>query len=638
MSLRVLLSVTHLLGVGHLNRAATIARALAEAGHEVTLVSGGLPSPLLAAGDVRLVQLPPVKVAGTAFSRLLSPDGELASPSYLAGRREALLAALETARPKVVITELYPFGRRALAAENHALVAAARRMNPRPAVLASVRDVLVASSKRERIAETHDILRAFYDAVLVHGDPAVLPLEASWPIADDLRPLLRYTGYIDDGRAAEIAGAGGAGEILVSGGGSAASLPLYRSAVAAAREIAGRRWRILVGAGVSENDFLDLRADAPAHVTVERARPDFPALLGQAAVAVSQFGYNTAVDLLRAGTRAVVVPFEEAGETEQRLRAERFAREGLLTLVPQADLSPEALAAAIRAALAAPPPPAASIDRQGLARSVTLIEAIAAGSGAPQRAKGARSGAWQKLDDALKARADAGQPLRFWWRDDDAIAPTPALDRLLVMARGYHLPLALAVIPAAAQPALAERLKGEPAVDLLVHGLRHENHATLGEKKAEFGPHRPLAALVADASAALSILRAGFGEQLVPVFVPPWNRVSPALVPVLPELGYRGLSTFGRQGGAPNLVIANTHCDPIDWHGGRGLADEGELLARLTAHVADAPAEAPVGLLTHHLVQDEIVWGFCERLLEHFLAAPAVRPLSAAEIFLARPV
>ena len=40
MSLRILIAVTHLLGAGHLTRAAAIAEASARAGHEVTLVSG----------------------------------------------------------------------------------------------------------------------------------------------------------------------------------------------------------------------------------------------------------------------------------------------------------------------------------------------------------------------------------------------------------------------------------------------------------------------------------------------------------------------------------------------------------------------------------------------------------------------
>jgi predicted glycosyltransferase len=633
MTLRILLNVTHLLGVGHLNRAAALARALAAAGHDVTLASGGLPSPLLNAGTVRVVQLAPVKVAGTAFSRLLDPDGAPASPAYLAARREALLDVLAAARPDVVITELFPFGRRALAEENLALVEAAGNMDPRPAILASVRDVLVASSKPERIAETHRILRDRYDAVLVHGDPTVLPLEASWPLVDDIRPLLRYTGYIDDASAAsDGAGADGCGAILVSGGGSAASLPLYRSAVAAAREIIDRPWRLLIGAGVGEADFAALRAEAPPHVTVERARPDFPALLARAAVAISQFGYNTAVDLLRAGTRAVVVPFEAGGETEQRLRAERFSREGLLTLVPQADLTPDALARAIRAALAAPPPPSASIDRGGLARSVGFVEEIAA-ERHRQPCRTSRGGPWRQLDDALKARADAGQPLLLWWRDDDATTPTPALERLLAMAERHQMPLALAAIPAGATPALSELLRDAPAVNVLVHGFAHHNHAPADAKKAEFGDHRPAAALAEDARAALALARERFGDKLVPAFVPPWNRLAPALVTALPALGYRGLSTFGRRKPAAGLVVVNTHCDPIDWHGHRGLVDEDALLAQLAVQIEQAPADEPIGLLTHHLVHREAVWSFCERLLERLGAATVVRSLSASELF-----
>ena len=54
---------------------------------------------------------------------------------------------------------------------------------------------------------------------------------------------------------------------------------------------------------------------------------------------------------------AVVVPYETRGETEQRLRADILARSGLLTVVPEAELSPERLAAAIAAGACKPPPP-----------------------------------------------------------------------------------------------------------------------------------------------------------------------------------------------------------------------------------------------------------------------------------------
>ena len=43
MSASVLIAVTHLLGSGHLVRAANLARALAQGGFSVTLASGGMP-------------------------------------------------------------------------------------------------------------------------------------------------------------------------------------------------------------------------------------------------------------------------------------------------------------------------------------------------------------------------------------------------------------------------------------------------------------------------------------------------------------------------------------------------------------------------------------------------------------------
>ncbi|CAH1656468.1 Putative glycosyltransferase [Hyphomicrobiales bacterium] len=642
--MKILVSVTHLLGVGHLNRAAAIARALAASGHDVTLVSGGMPSPLLDSTGFTVVQLPPVRVKGTAFSHLLDTSGEPASQAHLAARAEQLVTTLRALRPDVVITELFPFGRRALAAEHLALLEAAHALTPRPLILSSARDVLAASRRPERIAQSHDHLRAFYDAVLVHGDPAVLPLEASWPVDDGVAALLYYTGYIDDGSAAAVrsddATAFPEGEILVSGGGSAASLPLYRAAIAAAAIHRRHNWRLLIGAGVSEDDFKSLGEAAPTHVTVERARRDFPALLARAAVAVSQFGYNTAVDLLRAGTRAVVVPFEDGGETEQRLRAERFAREGLVRVLPQAELSADRLAEAVRAVLAGPQPQAASIDRDGLERSVTIIAELAAAArreatiplAAPAILPDT-SGLWVALDEALGRRADRGATLDVWWRDDDAVAPTAALDRLLAMSTRQGMPIALAVIPEGAERELAARLAAEPSVDVLVHGYGHHNHAPAGVKKAEFGDHRPLETLHGEVRAGLERLRALMPRKLVPAFVPPWNRIAPELAATLPALGYRGLSTFKPRRSLAGLVVANCHCDPIDWHGSRSLVDPHIVIDRLASEILTMTDDEPIGLLTHHLVHDEAIWRFCEDLLAHLMASAVVRPLAARAIF-----
>jgi predicted glycosyltransferase len=371
MSLRVLIAVTHLLGAGHLTRAAAIARALGNAGHAVTLVSGGRPTAIIREGGFRFLQLPPVQALVTDFTTLRDPDGAEVGPDYLESRRDLLLTTLADIRPDILVTELFPFGRRALAGEFTALLEAAHRLRPRPLVTCSIRDILVAPAKAEKVGRAHDLLARRYDAVLVHGDPALVPLEASWPVDDGVGAPLIYTGYVDADAAPAPAEPGNG--ILVSGGSSAAALPLYFAALGAARLLADRPWRILIGRGVAPSNIEALEPTRPENVTIESARADFRELMASSALFVGQAGYNTAVDLLGTGARALLVPFEQGNETEQRLRAEMLACRGLASVLPEAELSAERLAAAVEAALARPRPSAADISRNGAERTAEIL-------------------------------------------------------------------------------------------------------------------------------------------------------------------------------------------------------------------------------------------------------------------------
>jgi hypothetical protein len=382
---------------------------------------------------------------------------------------------------------------------------------------------------------------------------------------------------------------------------------------------------------------------------VERARPDFRALLASAALSVSQAGYNTVLDLLHGGGPALLVPFEAGHETEQRLRADTLAAHGLARVLPENELTAESLAAA---ALSAPPSAATrAIARDGSRRSVAIVEAML-GTGTPfsRAGEGARPALHQALDltpltDAFARAADQGRTVALWWRDDDATAHTPALDRLLALAARTGWPVALAAVPARAAPSLAGRLADEAGVDLLVHGLAHANHAPPGAKKAELGPHRPLSALRADAAEALALAKARLGPRLLPVLVPPWNRIAAALSGALPALGYRGLSAAGNLPQVAGLSQAHAAIDPIAWRSGGGLADPESIVSRAAAAVA---AGGAVGLLTHHLVQDDPTWDFCARLLDRLandaansrgarlsraaaLFAPAASPVSQTD-------
>jgi len=351
----ILFYVQHLLGIGHLRRAAVITKAADEAGLSVLLVSGGMPVPGLDIGGAGFAQLPPLRAADATFSALVDENGRPVDDAWRAARRDHLLAVFEAARPRVLLTEMFPFGRRLLRFELMPLLEAARAARPRPLVVSSVRDVINRESNPVKTAWILDTLRDNFDRVLVHGDPSFLTLDASLPESGEIAHMLDYTGYValQLPEAATDAGRE-AGEVLVSIGGGAVGDPLIKAALAARplSRLEDRPWRILAGHNLPEDRFQHYRGRAEAGVVIERARPDFPALLTRAALSISQGGYNTMVEVLGAGVPSVVVPFSGAGENEQAMRASVLAERGLITVVEEATLDGPALAAGIDVALA----------------------------------------------------------------------------------------------------------------------------------------------------------------------------------------------------------------------------------------------------------------------------------------------
>ena len=76
MAKKVLFYVQHLLGIGHLHRAALISRNLSRAGLDVILVSGGEPLPHLDLGSSRFVQLSPVRTIDQNFTTLVDMNNQ----------------------------------------------------------------------------------------------------------------------------------------------------------------------------------------------------------------------------------------------------------------------------------------------------------------------------------------------------------------------------------------------------------------------------------------------------------------------------------------------------------------------------------------------------------------------------------
>jgi hypothetical protein len=268
----------------------------------------------------------------------------------------------------------------------------------------------------------------------------------------------------------------------------------------------------------------------------------------------------------------------------------------------------------------------------------------------PSMTSAAREAGWAALETELDTWQAAGRTARFWWRDDDAAEWTPALQRLLDLAAGT--PIALAVIPGLACAELARFLTARSAVTVLQHGWRHTNHGGAGEAKSELGPARPLRQRAEELAGGLDRIRTLFGELALPVLVPPWNRIGADLVPVLPEIGFQGLSAdvpapwrlrdprplpSASTPVVPGLRQIHVHADLVDWRGDRGFIGEGAALGAIVGHLEAHRAmrsrgDDPIGILTHHLVQDAATGDFLRQLIGVLERHRAARFMAIGEL------
>jgi peptidoglycan/xylan/chitin deacetylase (PgdA/CDA1 family) len=244
----------------------------------------------------------------------------------------------------------------------------------------------------------------------------------------------------------------------------------------------------------------------------------------------------------------------------------------------------------------------------------------------------------QRFASLLDQAAAQGRKLVFWWRDDDTEDATPALNRLLELARKHALPLALAVVPKRVTEALAVRLADEPKVAVLQHGWRHRNYASDGEKKMELGDHRPEDVVIDELARGFDRLRTRLPDKFLPVLVPPWNRIADSIRQQRRLAGLIGLSTIGPADSGGRHVV-NVHVDIMAWRPPRPLG-RAELYALLCGEIERRLAgdAEPVGIMTHHLVQEEATWNVLDEMLGQIAQHRAASWPPIADLFGLRPM
>ncbi|MBX3596147.1 MAG: glycosyl transferase [Rhizobiaceae bacterium] len=367
---RILFYVQHLLGIGHLARASRISSALHRAGANLKLVTGGAPVDGFPPSEIAHVALPPV-VASEGFSGLAHPDGSAVDERFLNDRRDLLLSIYSEFQPDIVIVEAFPFGRRQMRFELVPLLEAISQGAPKPLLACSLRDIMQERTKPGRNEETVELVRRYFDLVLVHGDAAFARLEETFPLAGQIADRIAYTGMVagpaPDAPQERF-------DILISAGGGAAGRKLVAASVdAAAKMPRDRSISLITGPNLPEADYRHALAAASPNLSVFRFRPDFPDLLSGAKLSVSQAGYNTVCDILRARCRSLLIPFAEGGETEQTSRARRLEALGLASMLSEEKLDGDTLLIAIEGALEQNPPPASTLDLNGAQRTVQIL-------------------------------------------------------------------------------------------------------------------------------------------------------------------------------------------------------------------------------------------------------------------------
>ena len=370
----------HSLGMGHLVRSLALASGFAERFHVLFLNGGPLPKGMKIPDGVELINLPPLGL--DSGGQLVSRDRRRSLARAQEVRRRIISDAYRGSRPQVVFVELFPFGRKKFTHELLPLLEAAKATRPfKPLVCCSVRDILVGKKADQR---KHDeravgIANEYFDAVMVHSDPEFARLEESLLSYASLRAPVYYTGFVQPRESSGAASATKRGRhILVSAGGGLVGEELFQAAVEAyplLEETYDVGMKIVTGPFLPQEAQGRLREAARQHtrLSVKRFVPDLCAEMSASTASVSQCGYNTTLDILRAGTPSLVVPFADGAEDEQLKRARRLEARGALRVLEQREMTASRLAQEVRGLLNFNPL-RLDLDLSGAGNTARLVE------------------------------------------------------------------------------------------------------------------------------------------------------------------------------------------------------------------------------------------------------------------------
>ncbi|MBE7383555.1 MAG: glycosyl transferase [Leptolyngbya sp. SIO1E4] len=385
MKKKLMFYCQHILGMGHLIRSMEIVRGLID-DFEVCFINGGeVVQGFQAPPSVQVINLPAIKT-DTEFRELQAVDKTLTLEEVQVLRQQQLLAVLKAFQPDVLMIELFPFGRRRFSFELIPLVESARAQNAK--VVCSLRDIVVTKQDQTRHeAKICRLMNQYFDQLLIHGDPTLHPLDESFSRVHDLDCDVHYTGYVvqrPENTKLTIADQIVLGKetpmILVSVGGGRFGHELLDCVVKTAEILEDNlphRIQVFTGPFMSEEKFWALKRVAQDwnNLHIHRYTPNLLAYMQKADLSISMAGYNTTMNILTTGVRAMMLPFTGNDDQEQTMRVERLAHLKRVRRLHRDDLVPERFAAAIMEHLQQHPANL-NIDLNGVQQTAQFVKAL----------------------------------------------------------------------------------------------------------------------------------------------------------------------------------------------------------------------------------------------------------------------
>ncbi|MDJ0619791.1 MAG: glycosyltransferase [Calothrix sp. MO_192.B10] len=353
---KIMFYCQYLTGMGHLVRSTEIIRKLSK-DFQVYFVNGGPPIAEFPIPDnIELINLPALWLEGGEF-RIAEDSLEVDEIKRI--RKNQLVSNFDLIQPDCLITEFFPFGRHKLFFELLPLLEHIKVNSPQTKIASSVRDFIGRQNLHEEVETICYLVNQYFDLILYHSDPNFQNFALTFPEYRELNCEIQATGFVAQSFTPQsrenthqlIAKKNiNNPTILVSVGGGRLGYELLESVINASRLLESQiphHIQIFTGPFMPEELFSQLQqaASTSKNVSLQRYTNRLLEYMQNADLSISLTGYNTTMNILKTGVRAMVVPIGHySKDQEQLMRTKKLEKLGIVEVINPEDLQPNHLA------------------------------------------------------------------------------------------------------------------------------------------------------------------------------------------------------------------------------------------------------------------------------------------------------